>query len=420
MTLLSKATRLFLAACLIALAVSGLGGYVFLQKIMDEEATEQLAHEHQQVVNYVEQTGVLPERWFSISDSLWAVPMRTIVPTQLFDTTLTNRAEKESLMYRQLSFGIDTQVGYYQVNIRKALYKVHDLTKALLLAFGVLILLLVGILFWVNYSLSRNLWKPFYQTLAKLKTFKISEDEALHFASTEIVEFKTLQKTLEQLTQKVRQDYISLKTFTENASHELQTPLAVIGANLEQLLQATNLTQTQVEQIDSLLDVVRRISKMNQALLLLTKIENRQYDTHERIDFSDLVEDKLNLWEALIQHKGIELTTHIAPHVHIPINPFLADVLLNNLLNNAIKHNFKTGKIEVELTPQTFIVRNTGTPPSLPIEQLWERFSKDSIRNDSVGLGLALVKQICETNQLGYSYTFKDGWHTLKIVFNIS
>jgi signal transduction histidine kinase len=332
MTLLSKATRLFFAACLIALIVSGIGGYVFLQKIMDEEATEQLAHEHQQVINFVEQTGVLPERWFSISDSLWAIPMQTVVPIQLFDTTLTNRAENESLMYRQLSFGIDTQLGYYQVNIRKALYKVHDLTKALLLAFSVLILLLVGILFWVNYSLSRNLWQPFYQTLAKLKTFKISEDEALHFAPTEIVEFKTLQTTLEQLTQKVRQDYISLKTFTENASHELQTPLAVIGANLEQLLQAANLTQTQVEQIDSLLDVVRRISKMNQALLLLTKIENRQYEAHESIDFSELVEDKLNLWEALIQHKGIKLTTHITPHVHIPINPFLADVLLNNLL----------------------------------------------------------------------------------------
>jgi signal transduction histidine kinase len=158
---------------------------------------------------------------------------------------------------------------------------------------------------------------------------------------------------------------------------------------------------------------------MNQALLLLTKIENRQYEAHESIDFSELVEDKLNLWEALIQHKGIKLTTHITPHVHIPINPFLADVLLNNLLNNAIKHNSKTGKIEVELTSQAFTVRNTGAPPTLPIEQLWERFSKDSIRNDSAGLGLALVKQICETNLFGYTYTFNDGWHTLKIVFNI-
>ena len=286
------------------------------------------------------------------------------------------------------------------MTIQNPIYETEDLSEALFMIFAGLIIALVLALLLVNYWLSNRLWQPFYQTLATLGTFKINETETLVFASTTTTEFQTLQQNLDQLTKLVRQEYASLKTFTENASHELQTPLAVISSNLEQMLQAPNLLPAQLEQIGGLLDTTGRPGKMNQTLLLLTKIENRQFGATGRIDFSRLLAEKLTLWEPLVEHKGLTLHQQIDPGVRVFVNPHLADVLLNNLLSNAIKHNLAAGKVTVALNSEKLAIRNTGHAPIAPVEQLWERFRKDSPNPDSLGLGLALVAKICETSAL--------------------
>ncbi|WP_428663275.1 sensor histidine kinase [Runella sp.] len=417
MTLINKATRSFLLACVLASALGGVSCFFFLKKIMDNEASDQLLHEKEQVENYVGQVGILPRRWFSISDSLWAVRMHPPVPMQMSDTILYSPVNKEYLAYRQLSFGIGTFNGYYQVNIRKAMYETHNLTQALLLAFSGLTLLLMGLLLIINYQLSNSLWQPFYQTLATLRTFQLGQPESLRFRRTSINEFQTLQASLKQLTDQLRRDYQSLKTFTENASHELQTPLAVINSNLEMLIQAPNLTEEQMERIGHLIETVGNLSKMNQTLVLLTKIENRQFSEEEELNISELLNEKVNLWEALIRDKGIALTTEIAPDVRLKMNAFLADVLLNNLLGNALKHNTPSGSIRIVLTSRKLEILNKGLPPSVPISQLWERFSKGSTRSDSVGLGLALVRQIADNYGFKANYDYQEGWHILSIHF---
>ena len=420
MTLITKATRSFLLACLAALAVGGVSCFWFLHKIMDNEASEQLLHEKEQVEDYVNEIGVLPKRWFSISDSLWAIRTHPPVPMLMGDTVLFSTVQKEYLAYRQLSFGIATLNGYYQVNIRKALYETQGLKQALLLAFSGLSIVLVGLLFFINYRLSKSLWKPFYRTLDTLKTFQLAQKEPLMFRRTSITEFQTLQSNLTKLTNQLRQDYQSLKTFTENASHELQTPLAVIASNLDLLIQAPNLTEEQLERIGNLIETVGNLSKMNHSLLLLTKIENGQFADSVELDLSSLLSEKIDLWEPLIQDKGLTLHQQIAPNVRLNINKLLVDVLLNNLLGNALKHNQPNGSIRVELSKSTLILSNTGPQPTLPVDQLWERFSKGSSRTDSVGLGLALVKQIADTYHFPISYHFQDGWHRIQISFNIS
>ena len=422
MTLITKATRSFLLACIAALAVGGVSCFWFLHQIMDSEASDQLLHEKEQVEAYVNEIGFLPKRWFSISDSLWAVRTHPPVPIVMSDTVLFSTVQQEYLAYRQLSFGIATLNGYYQVNIRKALYETQGLKQALLWAFSGLTILLVGLLFFINYRLSRSLWKPFYRTLDTLQTFQLAQKEPLKFRRTSITEFQTLQANLQKLTNQLRQDYQSLKTFTENASHELQTPLAVIASNLEMLIQAPNLTDEQLERIGNLIDTVGNLSKMNHSLLLLTKIENGQFTDATDIAFSTLLSEKIDLWQPLIQDKSLQLRTQITPNVRLQMNAFLVDVLLNNLLGNALKHNQPNGSITIELTKTTLTISNTGPQPSIPVDQLWERFSKGSSRSDSVGLGLglALVKQIADTYHFPISYHFQDGWHRVQISFNIS
>lgn len=417
MTLISKATRAFLVACFIASLVGGFLCYFLLKKIMNYEATEQLMLEKVQVEKYIKQSGTIPQRWFSFSDSIWTKPTDKLIPLKLIDTTLVNPFEKEKLDYRKMTFGVKLQNSYLEVHILKALYETENLTEALLLAFTSLILLLVGMLIFVNYRLSRSLWRPFYQTLATLQTFKIAQKDALTFVETDITEFQTLQKNLYNLTEQVRRDYQSLKSFTENASHELQTPLAVINSNLELLLQDSNLTETQMQQISTLIESLGKLSKLNQTLLLLTKIENRQFDESKNIDFSATLLEKINLLEVWIQHKNLDLQTKILPSVHLQINEYLADVLLNNLLGNAIKYNRKAGKLLIELSNQQLIIKNTGNALTVSPETLFDRFSKDSSNNDSLGLGLALVKQICDTYNFNLKYYYDEGWHTIKVSF---
>lgn len=427
MKLIHKATRSFLLACLLVAGLGGMFCYFLLKKIFSDEATEQLYAQKEKLTAHLHETREVPENWYSLTDSLVVERVDAPLGAMIYDTIMANPLEPgEMLDYRILVFGVSSpathgsmdEIHHYKVTIQNPLYETEDLSRAVFIVFAGLVAALVSALLLVNYWLSNRLWKPFYQTLATLGTFKISETKPLEFPLSTTTEFQTLQQNLDQLTSLVRQEYASLKTFTENASHELQTPLAVISSNLEQLLQAPNLSPGQLEQISGLLDTTGRLAKMNQTLLLLTKIENYQFGARAKVDLSLLVREKLMLWDAFIQHKGIALSQQIAPGVEVFVNSHLADVLLNNLLTNAIKHNMAEGEIGVELTRQALAIRNTGRPPTMPVAQLWERFRKDSINPDSLGLGLALVAKICETSGFRAEYNFEKGWHQVEIIFS--
>jgi signal transduction histidine kinase len=417
MTLINKATRSFLIACLIASIAGGILCYVILKKILEEEDTERLYIQKIKFEDFVKTNRKLPENDLPFLDRFWVYPIKHILPVELKDTLLKTNSPQRSLELRQISFCVKTANGYYQIKIRKALYESEDLIEALLAAFAGLIILLAGMLFFANYRLSRSIWKPFYQTLDLLQTFKITQKESVVFEKSNISEFQTLQKKLFSLTEQVRREYQSLKSFTENASHEFQTPLAVIGSNLELLLQDNNLTESQMQQIGSLIESLGKLSKLNQTLLLLTKIENRQFEAAKSINLSEAIFEKLNLLDVWIQHKNLVLENYISLNISIQINEYLLDVLLNNLLGNAIKYNLIGGKFHVELNERNLIIKNTGNALTMPTEQLFERFQKDSSASDSLGLGLALVKQICDTYGFQISYIYENQWHSLSIVF---
>lgn len=417
MTLINKATRSFLIACLIASVVGGVFCYIILKEILEEEDTERLYIQKSKIENFVHNFDKLPENDFPILDRFWIYPINAPQSVILKDTVLRSSNQKMGLELRQISFSVKTSKGYYQIKIRKALYESEDLIEALLAAFAGLIVLLVGLLFYTNYRLSRSIWKPFYQTLDLLQHFKISQNESIFFEKSNITEFQTLQDNLFSLTEQVRREYQSLKSFTENASHEFQTPLAIIGSNLELLLQDSNLSENQMQQIGSLIESLGKLSKLNQTLLLLTKIENRQFEVAKNINLSEAIIEKLNLLDVWIQHKNLNLENQLLPNISIKINEYLLDVLLNNLLGNAIKYNTIGGTLHVELNERNLNIKNTGNPLSMPSEQLFERFKKNSSASDSMGLGLALVKQICDTYGFRISYIYENRWHTLKIDF---
>jgi signal transduction histidine kinase len=173
----------------------------------------------------------------------------------------------------------------------------QDFILAITLSVGIVVLLLIITVYFVNTIIMRNVWLPFYNNLETLKNFSVENDKGLELQQSNIDEFQELNNSLSKLTNKIKSDFNNLKEFTENASHEMQTPLAIMQSKSEILLQSENLTKNQVEQIRTIYQSVQRLSKLNKTLLLLAKIENRQFKDLETIEVNKVIEKQLEIFE---------------------------------------------------------------------------------------------------------------------------
>lgn len=239
----------------------------------------------------------------------------------------------------------------------------------------------------------------------------------MKLADTNTHEFKELNQFLERMSNKALDDYRSLKEFSENASHELQTPLSIIRGKLELLLE-TDIDEKQAALIESAQNSAQKLSVINQSLALLTKLENQEYQMDHKIDFSKLVENSIASFSELIEMKSIVLTTNIDADVYVNLNPVLADILFTNLISNAIRHNsVNGGSIDIRLSSSGLIVKNTGDPLKIPANELFKRFKKAKQSSESTGLGLAIVKQICDLSNFKVSYVYTGNLHVVEIIF---
>jgi len=206
---------------------------------------------------------------------------------------------------------------------------------------------------------------------------------------------------------------VSMKEFTENAAHEMQTPLAIAQSKLELLIQDSNLKDEQVDSIIQATEALSRLSKLNQSLLLLAKIENNQYETNELVSLTAVNKKYLRLFDELIKDKQLHVETSFAEEWPVNLHPLLADSLISNLIGNAIKYNYNGGKITISIENNTYQITNTSKAAPISAEQIFKRFSK--VKSDvdtSNGLGLAIVKKICDTNGLDVSYKGESNQHS--------
>lgn len=277
------------------------------------------------------------------------------------------------------------------------------------------LILIIG--FWIlNKRLSQKLWKPFQDTLQKLKSFQLNKQTEIQFSETDIIEFQELNTALDKLLKHSITTYKNQKEFTENASHELQTPLAIIKNKLDLLLQKEKLTDRQYQIIEEINRALTRITRINKNLLLLAKIENRQFDDNETINISELTQQCLHQFEEHASNKNITIQTDIEPDRFIEGNKTLIEMLLNNLLFNAIRHNLQNGTISISLNKNMLNISNSGNT-ELNKSTLFKRFAKTSNENAGSGLGLTIIKQICNHHKWTTNYYFANNSHHFSIHF---
>lgn len=342
---------------------------------------------------------------------------RAIVQRDVYqDTLMYMQNEEDFEPVRMLTSVFQHQQKYYELRVITSMVEEDDLVEELLLSLLWLYLGLITTLLLLNNILLKKIWRPFYHLLDGLQKFRLENPTPFPTQPTSIEEFNLLNQAVEKLLQRNLDTYASQKAFIENASHELQTPLAISLNKLELLAESAPLQEEQLVQIGSIMENLERLTRLNKALLLLTKIENHQFVTEEKVDISHLLQQILDDFKSQLAFKKITLTLQIDEAVSKNMNPDLAAMLLLNLVKNALVHNHPDGTIFISLTPTQLQLENTGSEIPLNPEKLFLRFYKGDNSAASTGLGLSIVQAICDTYGFTISYSFNQR-HTLLITF---
>jgi len=398
------------------LLISGLIYYLIINHIARQQLDNDLTEEVEEVVDYVNLNHRLPKP-VEFDEDLTSFKKTRLqqYDTRFFDAPYANPKEKKTEAGRAVSAMVKANGENYIVTIVESREETEYLIQIISAITLVLTAVLLGILIITNRFVLKGLWRPFYRILDQVKWFNVADTNKIALVETNVDEFKDLGDAVAKMSTRVTTDYQGLKAFTENASHEMMTPLAVITSKLDMLIQDETLKPDQLGQITDIYSAAGRLSRLNQSLLLLVKIDNNLLQDTEKLNIKNIILDKAQQFHEMIVNKNIQLGMELAD-IEINGSRYLIEVLINNLFSNAVRHNKNSGNIKIELSGNQLQFKNTGTPDPLQQDAIFERFYKGPA-SDGTGLGLAIMKNICALYHCDIKYTFNQGLHCFCIDF---
>ena len=416
MRLLLKFTALFL---LLSGFVFFIGGFISYQIILREVQLEQQYFLQERLENVESMLARRPRTERFERDKLLIEPINSGTETEVvFSDTLVTHATLDRIEpHVKLDVTRNIEGQLYHISIYDLIVEEDDIADGVKESLLKIYALLFGVVVILTFIISRRMLSPFNKTLSSIRDFSISQEDSIDLPATSTAEFKRLNTYVSEMTEKMQADYRSLKEFSENASHEMQTPISVAKGKVELLLTSEELNDEQMKLLSEAELSLQRLSNLVNVLSLLTKIENAEFSRVGSIDISSQLENSLEQFEELIALKNIKLETNIKPGVMIKIDPTLLDILISNLIKNAIRHNIDEGDIMITLQDNMLTVENSGKPLDVPSDQMFERFKKGNQSSESLGLGLSLVKKICDMSDISISYSNREDRHKMEVRF---
>lgn len=408
--LLKKTSKAFLLTGLLLTILSSIALYFYTKSLLRDQVEESLYSTEARVVDALKNHKVL----FSLPPVTEIRKVNKIGRKTLKDTVIYDPSQDEMENFRELSTyeEIDGQV--YQITVRNLVVESGDILIAIVISYVFIFVLAFLFLFFFNTTRNVKLWSPFFKNLEQMKKFSLSSNEELQLVDSDILEFSELKEEIQLLTTKVRNDYQSLKQFTEDVSHEMQTPLAIIQAKIDNIINEHNINDKQFEQVSSIQKDIQRLKHLNQRITLITKIDNNQFIKLEDVNLTKLLEEKIeNFREMEIDYISLVSKSNLVVSMDI----YLADILINNLISNAIKHSGDKKSISIISENKTLVISNYGQNALKHPEKLFLRFYREVNSVKSTGLGLAIVKKICDLYKFDLSYGFSENQHSFTVVF---
>jgi len=421
MRLLSKTTLLILTVSIVMFLFGNIVFFQISKEMINKHIDAELVNQMHNIIAQINKD----ESLFQITKFSDEVVIKTIDVKQVqnprfSDTVLFNAIQKRYIPHRSLKFSYLSKSNNQLVTVYKSLLSSDKLIERITISSIFMVIGFIIMIYVLNRYIFVNVWSNFFTSLKKIEKYDIKSISKISFQETEIEEFEKLNKVLSTMVNRIQQDYRNLKELTANTSHEIQTPLAIIKSKAEMLLQSENLSEQEMEDVYSILNTSDRLSKLSQSLLLITKIENDQFEDSESVDVKNVIEKHMKNFELLLQGSELQLTSSIISG-QVIMNPVLLDILVLNLIKNAVIHSPSKAKINVIYAPPFFTVINDGVPLPFPSDQIFNRFARGSTNQNSVGLGLEIVKKITNYYSIAIIYNYTNMQHYFKVDFsNIS
>lgn len=392
--------------------------YAILEEVMDE--TDDMLENYSQIIiqsalkdpSILHTQGGLMSRYVfrPISEEVAANYQHTF-----WDATVYLEIEDENDPVRVLASCFMMPNGqFYELQVMSSVLERDDMVEAILWYLGVLYLLLILCTAVGIRVVLKQAFRPLHHLLHWIERIRPGKEVPAFTHHTHIVEFQQLTDAAVAMSNRSYKAYQEQKQFIENASHELQTPIAIARAKVELLAESDSLNEEQMNELDQVYNTLGRVVKLNKSLLLLSRIENGQYTETEKVSLNHIVDTLLPHLMEVYQWKQIRISCKDEGAFTINCNPSLAHILVSNLLNNALAHTQDTGEMQVILTTTSFEVRNSGVC-SLDSEMIFQRFYRATDKKESTGLGLAIAKSIATSYKLLLTYTWVDQEHVFKI-----
>jgi signal transduction histidine kinase len=414
MKLFTKYNRINITATIFIFLAGSVAFYFVLDYVLIRQLDASLRSEKQEITEYIQAHEQLPEiqntkdQWIQINKTD-LLNSKTIIKS----IPVYNKAEAEQEYIRQLLFTVNVNQQNYLVTVNKSETETEELLKLIILVTISMVAMILLFNYLINRRLITSIWKPFYNTIHHIKDYAANQ-QALVLSKEPIDEINLLNESLNSMTEQIHKDFYALRSFTENASHEMQTPLAIIRSKVESLYQHAEGKELMMQQLLAIEDACLKLSKLHQSLLLLTKLENKQFVLKESICLKSILEQKIEERKELFDSKQIDLQISTIDF-KMQLHQHLSEILISNLLNNSIRYTALGGTISILLNPQTLTISNTAISGSLDTEKVFTRFYKAS--ESGTGLGLSIIREICTAAGFNIEYQFKNKAHHFIIDF---
>jgi len=392
--------------------------YFFLKNKIEKETVEHLYLERYIMMKQLKKGVNIESFRHNIGDVLEIETISSVFYSKpiIQEIEVDEEWEEEHFTSKKIIFDVIQNGRTYRVSILKTIDEDEGLAGSMEAIIFISTFCMLIILVAINVLVYYKLFSPVYQLINDIKNFSVQNLKKIVPPKTTTQEFVILSQEVSKMSEKMIKDYSSVKEFIENMTHEIQTPLAVINTKVERCMQDENLTNDQAILLSDTSKAVNKLFNINKGLTLLSKLDNKQYNSPEEIQINKLIQQRIHYFLDFIENKKITLNENYFEECYVTMDISLAEILVDNLFKNAIQHNFEAGKIEVTVKKNEFVIRNTGEIPIESTDKFFNRFYSQNAYK-SLGLGLAIVKKITDYYNFTLNYNFELGVHSVTINF---
>ncbi len=420
MNLLTKTTLYYVTVSLFVFFIAGVGIYQLAKSLEEDRVRQELSEQKHRLLYSIDNKHITAADVNNVLGGLVQLsPINAEYSDREYyiDTLRVDEFSHNISPFKCLKFQSRIGDKLYLVSICKPMTELNYLVEriALIITFITIIFLLV-VYFLYRYFFAK-IWSDFFGTIQKIQHFNPSSPEPINFQPSMIIEFNELNRVLGKMIDRINADFQGLREFSSNLSHEIQTPLAVIKSKTNLIMQYENISENIMLLASNINRETNKISRFIKALALFSKLDYQQFPNSQTIDIQSIISLILENFDDFIASKNLTVNVANTESVDVEMNRELANILFTNLIKNAVRHNVQNGKIDISISRQKFVIANTGDELNFDANLLFERFVKNRANSESLGIGLSIVKKICDYYNFKIHYQNSGKMHFITLFF---